>query len=132
MASRSLDDLTPATAACARLMLARATAAGVDLLVTCTYRTEEEQAELYAKGRTTPGPIVTYAKPGESEHQKRTAIDVVPLVNGKPVWSNEGKGLVLWMQVGMIGKLAGLEWSGKWPKSVRELAHFQLPKEKTK
>lgn len=34
----------------------------------CVYRSREEQHDLYAKGRTAPGPIVTYARAGQSLH----------------------------------------------------------------
>ena len=59
---------------------------GIDLLVTSTYRDYESQNALYAQGRTTQGPIVTNAKGGQSFHQFKCAVDVVPIVNGKCVW----------------------------------------------
>lgn len=36
--------------------------------LTCTFRSNEEQTELYAQGRTKPGKIVTQAKAGQSAH----------------------------------------------------------------
>lgn len=130
MASRSLSDLSPATRARAESFLSRARAAGLDILVTCTLRTEQEQAELYARGRTVPGAIVTWAKPGESLHNIGRALDVVPLRLGKPVWRTSGVDLLLWQQVGACGELAGLEWAGRWPARVREFAHFQYKEKK--
>lgn len=41
-----------------------------------TYRTLRRQGDLYAQGRTAPGPIVTRARPGESWHQYGLAADV--------------------------------------------------------
>lgn len=48
---------------------------GLDYKVICGTRTFEEQAALYAKGRTAPGPKVTNAKPGSSMHNFGLAID---------------------------------------------------------
>jgi hypothetical protein len=49
-------------------------------LIYCGRRTMEEQAALYAKGRTKqPGKIVTKAKPGQSYHNYGLAFDWVPL-----------------------------------------------------
>ena len=89
--------------------------------MTSTYRDIESQDALYAQGRTTAGSVVTNARGGFSFHNYRCAIDVVPLVNGKPMW--DGKDAV-WAQIGALGKAAGLEWAGDW-KSFKELAHFQ-------
>jgi peptidoglycan L-alanyl-D-glutamate endopeptidase CwlK len=94
---------------------------GIDLLITSTYRDNESQNALYAQGRTTPGKIVTNAKAGQSWHNHRCAIDVVPLVNGKPNWDDKSPA---WKTIGKLGKEAGLEWAGEW-KSFKELAHFQ-------
>jgi peptidoglycan L-alanyl-D-glutamate endopeptidase CwlK len=94
---------------------------GIDLLVTSTYRDAESQNLLYAQGRTSGGRIVTRAKGGESFHNYRCALDVVPLVNGKPDWDGTHD---IWGRVGAIGKANGLDWAGDW-KSFRELAHFQ-------
>lgn len=43
------------------------------------YRTPERQQELYDQGRGNPGRIVTNARPWQSFHQYRLAIDWVPL-----------------------------------------------------
>lgn len=122
--SRNLDDLTPDTRSKAQAFSAACHNAGIDLLFTSTYRDHESQAALYAQGRTTGGKIVTNAKPGQSWHNWRCAMDVVPLRNGKPVWGTSGEDGKLWEQVGKLGESVGLEWAGRW-KSFRELAHFQ-------
>ena len=93
---------------------------GIDLLITSTFRDVESQNALYAQGRTSPGKIVTNAKGGQSFHQYRCAVDVVPLVNGKPNWDDDA----LWRKVGKLGEDCGLEWAGNW-KSFREYPHFQ-------
>ena len=119
--SRSLDDLIPPTKQRVEVFLAAAKAAGIDLLVTSTYRDNESQNALYAQGRTTPGKIVTNAKAGQSFHNYRCAVDVVPLVAGKPRWDVKDE---VWQTVGKLGKEAGLEWAGDW-KRFKEYPHFQ-------
>jgi len=98
--------------------------AGIDMIITCTKRTNAEQALLYAQGRTTPGAIVTNARPGQSAHNWGFAIDVVPIVNGKADWN--GRDLV-WQEIGKIGQSCGLEWYGAPGAKFPELPHFQLP-----
>ena len=78
---------------------------GIEILVTSTLRTFEEQAELFAIGRTKPGNKVTNAKAGESWHNFSLAFDVVPLVNGKAVWNSP-----FWNRIGELGKQTGLVW----------------------
>jgi peptidoglycan L-alanyl-D-glutamate endopeptidase CwlK len=118
--SRSLDDLAPPVKQRAQAFVDAAKAKGIDLLVTSTYRDGESQNALYAQGRTTPGNIVTRAKAGQSWHNWRCALDVVPLVNGKAIWDDQA----MWKQVGEIGKSCGLEWAGDW-KTFKEFPHFQ-------
>lgn len=43
------------------------------------FRTNERQQELYEQGRTKPGKIVTWARPGQSFHNYGLAVDWVPL-----------------------------------------------------
>lgn len=89
-----------------------------------TFRTKEEQDELYAQGRTKPGKIITKA-PGSSYssyHQWGTAFDF---------YRNDGKGAYydndgFFAKVGQIGVALGLEWGGNW-KSIVDKPHFQLP-----
>jgi len=118
--SRSLDDLAPPVKQRAQAFVEAAKAKGIDLLVTSTYRDSESQNALYAQGRTTPGNVVTKAKAGQSWHNWRCALDVVPLVNGKAIWDDPA----LWTKVGEIGKSCGLEWAGDWV-TFKESPHFQ-------
>jgi peptidoglycan L-alanyl-D-glutamate endopeptidase CwlK len=122
--SRKIDDLHPKVAATCRELIARCDAAGIDIIVTSTYRDNDSQRELYAQGRTKPGRKVTNARPGYSWHNWRLAFDVVPMRAGKPVWGTTGDDLVLWQTIGKIGKEIGLEWAGDWV-SFREYPHFQ-------
>jgi len=99
--SRSLDELLPMVRIRVDKFLELCDEHGIDLLVTSTYRDNASQEELYAQGRTRPGKIVTNAKPGESWHNYRCAIDVVPLVNGKPNWDGSDP---IWKTIGELGK----------------------------
>lgn len=123
--SRRIEDLTLAVQQRAQALVKAARDAGIDLLVTSTYRSNEEQAALYAQGRTKPGAIVTNARPGDSYHNWRCAFDVVPLRNGKPVWGTSGSDGDLWRKIGEMGEAVGLEWAGRWTGKLREMAHFQ-------
>lgn len=146
MTSRNLYDLHPDVMPLCVRFIAACREHGIDILVTCTYRSMAEQDALYAKGRTAPGRIVTNARGGYSLHNvtladgtpAARAFDVVPLRAGKPVWGTSGDGiddnpadddkddLELWQRVGAIGEACGLEWAGRW-RTFREFPHFQLP-----
>lgn len=119
--SRNLSDLDPRLEPLARQFLERAQAAGLSVVVTQTRRTMEEQAALYAQGRTRPGKVVTNAKPGQSAHNAGLAFDVAFLAPGGLVtW--EGP----WERLGEIGRSLGLEWGGDWP-NFSDRPHFQFP-----
>ena len=119
--SRSLDDLIPPAKERVERFLSLCKDQGIDLLVTSTYRDNESQQALYEQGRTTAGKVVTNAKAGDSWHNWRCAVDVVPMVNGKPNWDGLHP---VWDQIGKLGEQAGLEWAGRW-RTFKELAHFQ-------
>ena len=123
--SRKVEDLHPKVAALCRKFLDLCDEAGIDVMLTSTYRDNESQAELYAQGRTKPGNKVTNAKPGQSFHNWRVAFDVVPLRNGKAVWGTSGEDGKLWQLLGEIGESIGLEWAGRWV-SFKEYPHFQF------
>lgn len=130
--TRAIQALDPRVQSLYARFSAAMTAARIDFIVTCTYRNDEEQAALYAQGRTAPGRIVTNAKPGESMHNKTNAdgtpaslaFDIAILENGKIDWSTANP---KWKQAGAIGKSVGLEWAGDWT-TFKEYPHFQLPK----
>jgi peptidoglycan L-alanyl-D-glutamate endopeptidase CwlK len=114
---------------------------GVTVLLICTHRDNEEQATLYAKGRTAPGKIVTNAKPGQSKHNATLpdgtpaaeAFDVVPLIHGKPVWADKDDPATpedeawIWQRVGEHGVAVGLTWYGSPGSKFPEKPHFQNP-----
>lgn len=124
--SRKIEDLHPVVQAKANALLKVAQEAGIDLLITSTYRDNESQAALFAQGRTKPGLIVTNARPGQSWHNWRCAFDVVPIRHGKPVWGTTGQDGILWRRVGELGEQVELEWAGRWAGKLKEMAHFQF------
>lgn len=87
-------------------------------------RTKEEQDELYAKGRTKKGQIVTNAKGStfQSMHQWGVAFDFYRN-DGKGAYNTEGD---FFEKVGKLGKSLGLMWGGDF-KSFVDKPHFQLP-----
>lgn len=119
--SRSLDELHPRVRSMCEKFLTACQSAGIDILITSTYRDSECQDALYAQGRTAPGHVVTNAKGGQSYHNWRVAFDFVPLVNGKAQWNSEP----LFEKCGAIAESVGLEWAGRWT-TFKELAHCQF------
>lgn len=123
MSSRALEDLHPLFLPKARDFLDAAKAAGLDVLVYCTFRDRLEQDQLYAQGRAVPGKIVTNARAGQSAHNYGLAFDGAPLVHGKIAWDDHEH----WTTYGHVASAVGLEWAGNWTGSIRETPHIQHP-----
>jgi peptidoglycan L-alanyl-D-glutamate endopeptidase CwlK len=129
--SRNLEDLKPQVKDLCIKFINQCNQAGVEILITSTYRDFESQAALYEIGRTIKGSnpttkkpmgnIVTNAKAGQSFHNYRVAFDFVPLINGKAIWDNNQ----LFTKCGLIAESVGLEWAGHWI-SFKETAHCQF------
>lgn len=101
----------------------RARAAGYPVVLTSGYRSLEEQARLYAQGRTAPGEVVTNAAPGKSAHNFGLAIDFAfGNALGRPTWPEDGP----WFGAAQVGKALGLEWGGDW-SSFKDRPHLELP-----
>lgn len=130
MPSRMINDLHPDLQPICRQFLQGCKAAGLDILITCTYRSAVEQDQLYAQGRSRPGPRVTYARGGQSAHNfilhgkpAALAFDIVPLTKGKAIWDASHPA---WQQAGEIGMALGLKWYGHPRAAFREFPHFEL------
>lgn len=102
-----------------------------------TYRSFEEQAELYAKGRTklfdNQGNrlgIVTKAKPGQSWHQYGLALDFCLLSKSGVSWEvakdYDKDGKADWLEIVDIFKGAGWLWGGDW-KTLKDYPHVEFP-----
>ena len=123
MASRKLEDLAPQFRDRFIAWKRACEKAGLDVLVTCTLRSGEEQDALYAIGRTQPGQKVTNAHAGQSAHQYGLALDFVPIDLGKPAWNEAHPA---WRKAGAIAGDCGLEWAGTWTGPMREFPHIQV------
>lgn len=107
------------------LLLKQCEKQGIYLIITEGFRTKEYQDELYAKGRTKPGKVVTNAKGDSysSQHQWGIAFDIA---------INDNKLLYDEKMIKKVAKIAksskvGLGWGGDW-KSIVDTPHFYLKK----
>lgn len=146
--SRRVEDMHPALQPPVRAVTADWSAAGLDVLITCTHRTPAEQEELWKIGRSKPGRIVTRARGGQSRHNNyikvngvvmpaSLAFDFVPLRHGKLIWGTAGDGLdddpsddhtddlELWQRCAEVAKSHGFEWYGEPKAPFREFPHLQ-------
>ncbi len=117
--SSSLNSLNPIVAQQARNFLALTRANGLDVRVIAAFRSWDDSDRDYAQGRTTPGPIISNARGGESYHNWGLAFDAAPFENG--TISNN---IDLYKQMGRLGVQAGLEWGGNF-KDLVDYPHFQ-------
>lgn len=95
-----------------------AAASGWLLALVSATRTFDEQAGLYAQGRTHPGPKVTNARPGQSWHNFGLAFDVAIRTRNSLDWT-------IPPELARIGEACGFEWGGRW-RAFRDENHFQL------
>ncbi len=86
-------------------------------------RTVAEQDQLYAQGRTAPGPVVTYARGSTyaSQHQWGIAFDIFQNIPGH-AYDDVG----FFRNVATMAKSLGLAWGGDWTSPV-DMPHFYLP-----
>lgn len=125
MASRDINDLTASAKTAWLISLSDYAArypAAPQPFITCTHRSKEEQAELYAQGRTKAGKVVTNAKPGQSNHNKMPspAFDIAFKKDGKLYWD-----VKLFKDFASIALLHGLSWGGHWQR-FKDYPHFEV------
>jgi peptidoglycan L-alanyl-D-glutamate endopeptidase CwlK len=89
---------------------------GLKVRLTDGYRSIEEQNNLYAKGRSEPGQIVTNAEGGQSYHNYGLAGDVVAIKNGQPDYSKSTYQKYIYP----IFQKYGFKWGG----SFGDYPHF--------
>lgn len=115
------------------LLLKRCAKKKIFLIITEGFRSKEYQDNLYAKGRTKPGRIVTNAKGSDysSQHQWGIAFDIALKydVDGDGQITDDtynNKGI---KEVAKIAKSkkVGLAWGGDWISPV-DTPHFYLDK----
>ncbi len=117
---KTIATLLPEVRPMARALVQKAAAMGIRIKVISGFRTYEEQAALYAQGRTAPGNIVTNARPGYSNHNFGIAFDI-GVFEGNSYLPESPK----YNAIGALGIDIGLEWGGSW-KTIVDAPHFQL------
>lgn len=95
-----------------------------EVFLTQTYRSEEDQAGDYARGRSAPGKVLTNARPGQSLHNYYPALAFdVAFKRGRQLdWD-----VALFCRFAALAKPLGLEWGGDWPR-FKDNPHFQVPR----
>jgi peptidoglycan LD-endopeptidase CwlK len=117
---KTIATLLPQVQPYARALVFKAAAIGVTIKILSGLRTYAEQDALYAQGRTAPGPVVTKARAGQSNHNFGIAFDI-GVFEGTKYLGDSPKYKV----VGALGVEIGLEWGGNW-KTIVDQPHFQL------
>jgi len=125
MASRDLNDadkiLRDAYLKAAQIFIEKYP--GVTPVVTCTYRSETEQAELYALGRTKPGKIVTQIKKGGKHNIKPSkAIDIAFKIGKEIDW--DAKHFKRFAEI-ITTLEPRISWGGNW-KRFKDLPHYEI------
>lgn len=101
----------------------------IDFGISQGVRTQQEQADLYAQGRTKPGKIVTWTMKSKHLRQKDGyghAFDIVCYHNGQVTWSEK-----FYMEMGDIfkdkAKQLGINiiWGGDF-RSNKDYPHIEL------
>lgn len=98
-------------------------AQGIYVGVAQGYRSIAEQNRLYAQGRTLPGPIVTNARGGQSNHNRGIAVDLFQ-------YSQDGTQALFrndqsFQKIVTAMKRRGFSWGGDWT-SFKDYPHFEL------
>jgi peptidoglycan LD-endopeptidase CwlK len=102
---------------------------GIKIRVVQSTRTHKEQADIYAQGRTKPGKVVTWAKPGSSFHNYGLALDFCILhADGSISWSlhedlDEDK-KADWFEVISRFKRYGWETGAEW-RTRKDYPHLE-------
>ena len=117
---KTIATLLPEVQPLARAIVQKAASVGITIKIISGLRTYAEQDALYAKGRTEPGPIVTKAKGGYSNHNFGIAFDI-GVFEGSKYLPDSPK----YKAVGALGVDLGLEWGGNW-KTIVDQPHYQL------
>jgi len=97
---------------------------GKNLKVSEGIRTMKRQGDLWNKGRSTPGPIVTYSKPGWSFHNYGLALDVF-FAGKDPYLEKDPKFEYYWKKFGELAEKHGFVWGGHF-SGLLDRPHIQL------
>jgi len=106
----------------------------IDFTITEGVRTVQRQQELYAQGRTKPGPIVTNADGirNKSNHQIKNdgyghAVDLYPYIDGKVDISAIKELRIIAAHIKKTASDLGIKivWGGDF-KSIPDAPHFEI------
>lgn len=114
-ACRAISELTPLAQQACNLFMTRCKAAGLDIFITETYRSQKRQYYIYGQGRTRSGQIVTWTK--SSRHTSRRAWDIA--CNGGTLYN-----LTVLAKAGQIAADLGITWGGTW--NTPDRPHFEI------
>ncbi len=125
MASRNITDLHSDFQPMVKELLSRGQEAikhtGYTFFITDGYRSMDEQAKLYASGRTVEGNVLTMAAPGQSPHNYGLAVDLAFQKDGKLSYSND-----LYNLIDPIARSLGFILGVDWTK-FKDRPHFEYP-----
>jgi peptidoglycan L-alanyl-D-glutamate endopeptidase CwlK len=109
----------------AREFLARVLEGGVRARIISGTRTYAEQDALFRKGRFgDPGPRVTNARGGQSNHNFGIAWDV-GIFTAAGGYLGDGPQYLVAAQLGLEGATGQIEWGGSWTTFI-DRPHYQL------
>ena len=114
---RDIGQLTPSAQTACRLFMQRCAAAGLNVLITETYRSQARQDYLYTLGRTRAGRKVTWTR--NSRHTSRRAWDICKNVRG-----GEYSDAAFFKKCGNIAAELGITWGGSW--KTPDTPHFEI------
>lgn len=117
---QKLSQVNPILANKVRQIINTAFLQGYILYVDEGLRSQATQDKYYAQGRTTAGNIITYAR--TSKHTQGKAIDLMPVVNGKPT---NNLSLFNWQLIGQWANQFGLTWGGNWT-NLKDYRHLEI------
>ena len=116
---KNLATVRPELQKLGRELLRRLSGEGLTFKVIQGRRTQAEQDALYAKGRTAPGPKVTWTR--NSRHLTGRAIDLALFQGKNVVWESKH-----YTRAGELGEELGLVWGGRWRGGKTDKPHFEL------
>lgn len=112
-----------------------------DCTIVCGHRTPEEQQEIFASGRTRPGPILTHkdgiTRKSKHNHFPSLAVDVAPYYPTRPHirWKDAERFAYLagWVMAYARGLNIKVRWGGDWDRDTEirdetfmDAPHFEL------
>ena len=111
----------------ARKLLSLTVTAGFHIRLVSGTRSYAEQDGLYAQGRYgNPGPRVTNARGGRSNHNFGIAWDIGLFDEaGQYLNGDTAAEIAQYRRLGELARPLGLEWGGDW-ESIPDVPHYQL------